>query len=196
MDFEGVSDHLVAAVMGRARSFSYTSPSLTADDYYALFGDLRVMCPVPRNEAIDGGGYIVARYEDASQCLRDPRFSSAVTRYPGEPKQFPLGEDPPTHTDARRNLNPPFSPANIRKLESELTARAIGYLEPIAARGEGKPCGSSQNRSRALASCFCLVRLLRISISSSSGRTCYLPHPTAMKISAARCWRPNPVCNC
>jgi cytochrome P450 len=150
MDFEGVSDHLVAAVMERARSFSYTSPSLTADDYYALFGDLRVMCPVPRNEAIDGGGYIVARYEDASQCLRDPRFSSAVTRYPGEPKQFPSGEDPPTHTDARRNFNPPFSPANIRKLESELTARAIGYLEPIAARGEGKPCGSSQNRSRAL----------------------------------------------
>jgi cytochrome P450 len=138
MDFEGDSDHLVAAVMERARSFSYTSPSLTADDYYALFGDLRVMCPVARNEAIDGGGYIVARYEDASQCVRDPRFSSAVTRYPGEPKQFPLGEDPPTHTDARRNLNPPFSPANIRKLESELTARAIAYLEPIAARAEGE----------------------------------------------------------
>jgi hypothetical protein len=28
--------------------------------------------------------------------------------YPGEPKQFPLGEDPPTHTDARRKPQSTF----------------------------------------------------------------------------------------
>jgi cytochrome P450 len=121
-----------------ASEFTFEGQTVTEAQMHELFERMRGVCPVAKSDAIDDGTYLVSRYADIQRCFRDPAtFVSSVGRYPGEPKEIPVGIDPPFHTLARKDLHRPFALPNVRKHADELTQRARSYLEPIVARGEG-----------------------------------------------------------
>lgn len=106
---------------------------------------LRDEAPVYRMP--DTGMYVITRYEDICQIVRDPaRFSMQAdrsflfktkdaTRYyqeHGYPRFTPLSTDPPYHTEFRGHLEPFFSAGRIRQWEPalrELIDNLAGNLE-------------------------------------------------------------------
>jgi len=111
---------------------------------------LRDEAPVHRMS--DTGMYVISRYEDICQIVRDPaRFSMQAdrsflfktreaTKYyqdHGYPRFTPLSTDPPYHTEIRGHLEPFFSAGRIRQWEPalrELIENLAGNLdtpEPI-----------------------------------------------------------------
>jgi cytochrome P450 len=106
---------------------------------------LRDEAPVYRMP--DTGMYVITRYEDICQIVRDPtRFSmqadrsflfktAAATKYyedHGYPRNTPLSTDPPYHTEFRGHLEPFFSAGRIRQWEPalrELIENLAGNLD-------------------------------------------------------------------
>jgi cytochrome P450 len=98
------------------------------------YGVLRDEAPVYYLEDVDM--YVVSRYEDICQIVRDPeRFSmdrpgadflfntpEAPQYYKdhGYPRKTPLSSDPPYHTEFRGHLEPFFTSARIRQWEPAL----------------------------------------------------------------------------
>ncbi|MDH3641122.1 MAG: cytochrome P450 [Gammaproteobacteria bacterium] len=100
---------------------------------WQAYQTLRDEAPVYRMP--DTGMYVISRYEDICQIVRDPaRFSmqadrsflfktEAATRYyvdHGYPRHTPLSTDPPYHTEFRGHLEPFFSAGRIRQWEPAL----------------------------------------------------------------------------
>jgi cytochrome P450 len=106
---------------------------------------LRDEAPVYRMP--DTGMYVITRYEDIGQIVRDPeRFSMSADREflfktdaakqyykdHGYPRFTPLSTDPPYHTEFRSHLEPFFSAGRIRQWEPalrELIGDLAGNLE-------------------------------------------------------------------
>ncbi|MCV7412502.1 cytochrome [Mycobacterium florentinum] len=88
-----------------------------------------------------GGHWIVTRYQEITEVLRDPaRFSS----YPnnliphGFGKFIPLEYDPPTHTVYRRALQPLFNPHRMNAMEPQVRAIVTELIDGFAARGSAE----------------------------------------------------------
>jgi hypothetical protein len=104
-----------------ARRFSHLDPAYAADPY-PFYRKLRDECPVARSDEL-GGFYLLSRYADVNEALRDSRrFSS---RFPGIPQTEklplsvpPLDQDPPEHTRYRQMLLPFFTAGRAATLES------------------------------------------------------------------------------
>jgi cytochrome P450 len=98
---------------------------------YAYFKQSQDQCPV-RYTAVNGGLWLVTRYEDVRAVLDDWRTFSSVSAPivqsgAGTPKLFPLTYDPPIQTQVRELLNPLFSRAAVRAYEDPMrrSARAL-----------------------------------------------------------------------
>jgi cytochrome P450 len=88
-----------------------------------------------------GGHWIVTRYKEIAEVLRDPaRFSS----YPnnlvphGFGKFIPLEYDPPVHTVFRHALQPLFNPNRMNALEPRIRAIVTELIDGFAARGSAE----------------------------------------------------------
>jgi cytochrome P450 len=88
-----------------------------------------------------GGHWIVTRYKEVAEVLRDPaRFSS----YPnnliphGFGKFIPLEYDPPVHTAFRHALQPLFNPHRMNELEPQIRAIVTELIDGFAARGSAE----------------------------------------------------------
>ena len=107
---------------------------------FGAYKALRDEAPVHRMP--DTGMYVVSRYEDICDIVRDPdRFSMAVPmdflfktdaakqyyRDHGYPRRTPLSSDPPYHTEFRDLLEPFFTAGRIRQWEPRLR-ELIGNL--------------------------------------------------------------------
>jgi cytochrome P450 len=93
-------------------------------------------CPVLRTDA-SPGYYIVTRYDDVRTVAEDPlTFSSAEPGLLGTPIRMPpVTEDPPTHAEYRRQLNPHFARTALAKFEAGMRADAASLVKAVSATG-------------------------------------------------------------
>lgn len=95
---------------------------------------MREHLPIARSEVdkpvgVQGGnvGWVLTRYEDSSEVLRNPQdFSNQSAGYPVR-AWIPQAIDPPMHTGYRRILNPWFTADAMKKLEPHL----LEYAEKL-----------------------------------------------------------------
>ena len=93
-----------------------------ASDLQAHLKRLRETTPIaysPLNE----GHWIITRYEDIIEVLRDPEtYSSFPTTVPRSlqenTRMIPIAYDPPEHTAYRDIIAPRFTPNRMRELEN------------------------------------------------------------------------------
>lgn len=99
---------------------------------YERWSEMRDRCPVAWSEK-NGGYYILSKYGDISEAIRDTdTFSSAsgVTIPPKPVPKLPPNEfDPPVHGIYRRIVNPLFSPEKVAQNRPWIRAIARDYTE-------------------------------------------------------------------
>jgi cytochrome P450 len=113
-----------------AREFN-PYPSEFLDREFEIYDTLREHFPIARSESMKNaslgggdGGWVLTRYDDCSEVLRNPEtFSSETANYPVRP-WIPQAVDPPMHTGYRRILNPWFTADSMTKLEPHLAQYA------------------------------------------------------------------------
>ena len=122
--------------------FDVYDPTLAApeDVFQQRVLKLAAVGPVVYSPA-HGGHWIVTRYKEVAEVLRDPaRFSS----YPnnlvphGFGKFIPLEYDPPVHTAFRHALQPLFNPHRMNALEPQIRAIVTELIDGFAARGSAE----------------------------------------------------------
>jgi cytochrome P450 len=103
---------------------------------WEVLGYARTSCPVLRTDA-DDGYYIVTSYDDVRAVAENPlTYSSAEPGLRGTPIRMPpVTEDPPTHADYRRQLNPYLSRTALARFEPIMRERAEAMVAELAARG-------------------------------------------------------------
>lgn len=111
-------------------------------DPYPIYEKLREHCPVARSDAHEGGFWVLSRYEDVRQALRDhERFTSgpsiSIPALGTRRRLIPLEIDPPRHSVFRTLLNPYFAPARVAALEPQIRAITVDLLEAMRAKGGG-----------------------------------------------------------
>jgi cytochrome P450 len=92
--------------------------------------------------------WLVTRYQDAVEVLRDPRFIKDVRKVPetlrarklrsdtlGALNEHMLAADPPDHTRLRTLVSKAFTPRRVEDLRPRITAIAQKLLEAVRARG-------------------------------------------------------------
>ncbi|WP_329251650.1 cytochrome P450 [Streptomyces sp. NBC_01478] len=112
-------------------------------------GELREERPVARVTLWDGSRpWLVTRYDDSRQALRDPRLSADLHR-PGFPfispvqklqqnQDLPVGflrMDPPEHTRQRRMLIPEFIVKRMERIRPEVDALVASLLDDMTRSG-------------------------------------------------------------
>jgi len=103
-----------------------------------VYDTLREQLPIARSEAMRSpslgtgtGGWVLTRYEDASEVLRDPEvFSNQTQNYPVRP-WIPQAIDPPMLTSYRRIFNPWFTATAMSKLEPHLQKYAEELVDKM-----------------------------------------------------------------
>jgi cytochrome P450 len=97
----------------------------------------RLTCPVARTE-VDGGFWLITRYDDVRRVLEDPEtFSSAqVTPQPSPVRLNPLDADPPVQPDLRRMLNPLFSRSALERYVPDMRQAADRLIDTWIDDGE------------------------------------------------------------
>jgi cytochrome P450 len=105
------------------------------------FARLRDEFPCYRHP--DRGFWVLSRFEDVWQALREPEvFCSGrgITLLDEQNEAAPpmmLAMDPPRHGVLRTKVNRAFTPRRTASLEAGIRARADALLDGLAARGEG-----------------------------------------------------------
>lgn len=128
-------------------------PAAVADPYPAL-AQLREHEPVHWSEKYRS--WFITRFDDVSEALKDPRFSSdRITPYQeaklGGPHVDPLlrgafgvledwmvFKDPPDHTRLRRLLSRAFTPRSVSRVRPRITVLANELLDAAIAKGTGR----------------------------------------------------------
>lgn len=90
--------------------------------------------------AYSSGMWVLTRGEDIRTALQNPQIFSSATKplsaVIGESwNLIPIELDPPTHTKYRALLNPVFAPMKMKKMEDQLRASAVSYIENFAHKG-------------------------------------------------------------
>ena len=126
------------------RTFQLTrAPADFLDNPYPYYALLREHDPV---HALEGGGVLLTRYDDAMRVYRDSRASSDKT-VEFRPKfgDSPLYEhhttslvfnDPPLHTRVRRLIMGALNQRAIARMEGDVTRLVDALLDDMAQQGE------------------------------------------------------------
>lgn len=117
------------------------APEIRADPY-PLYAELRRHAPVCQ---VDPGGlWVVSRYDDVLQVLKNPRvFSSEGFRQTYRPawiSNYPLADsalvmDPPRHTRLRALINRAFGPPVLTRLEPSVRQLATRIVQALPVDG-------------------------------------------------------------
>lgn len=106
----------------------------TLADPYPVYKALRESDPYQLSEAT--GQYLISRYEDVDEILRDwKRFSNRrITEEPPEPERdlSILVRDPPDHTRLRGLVSRAFTPRRIAAMEEHIRETAHALLDEVA----------------------------------------------------------------
>jgi cytochrome P450 len=120
------------------QSFDWTSQSFLRDPY-PRYREMRETRPIFFNET--RGSWILTRYEDMADVLRDhDRFSAersgpAQDSTAGRPRSM-LGADPPHHTRLRTLVNKAFTARTVERLRQRIQSLVDGFIDGVADRGE------------------------------------------------------------
>ncbi|MGJ5667372.1 cytochrome P450 [Rhodococcus aetherivorans] len=122
--------------------FDIYDPSLTdpVDTVQEKVAELAAKGPVVYSTA-HGGHWIVTRYKELHEVLRDPETFSS---YPnnlvnaGDGKFLPLELDPPEHTGYRVALQPLFSPNRMKALSEQIRGVVNELIDSFAGKGEAE----------------------------------------------------------
>lgn len=122
--------------------FDIYDPSLTdpVDTVQEKVAELAAKGPVVYSTA-HGGHWIVTRYKELHEVLRDPETFSS---YPnnlvnaGDGKFLPLELDPPEHTGYRVALQPLFSPNRMKALSEQIRGVVNELIDRFAGKGEAE----------------------------------------------------------
>lgn len=142
--------HMTSTNPRDALAFAYPADrAVDPMDLPPLVSDLREKCPVARVTLWDGSQpWLVTRYADARQALRDPRLSADL-RQPGFPFISPVTQlqknedmlvgfirmDPPEHTRQHRMLTQEFSVKRAEGARPRIEAIVKDLLDRIIAAG-------------------------------------------------------------
>jgi len=103
-------------------------------------GPRTIYSPVHHQGEFGVGHWIFTRAEDIRAVFQDSEtFSSEnMTGRAGGvgAPLVPIEFDPPEHSAYRALMNPIFSPTRMKAMEEKIRQRAIGFIEPLVARGE------------------------------------------------------------
>jgi cytochrome P450 len=123
-------DPLTGPVTDWATDFDHTDPDWVRDPY-PIWDDLRRRCPVAHSDRY-GGTWLPTRYDDVAEIAQDPELFSSravIVSNIKPPLELapagaipPISSDPPYHHDARKLLQPAFSPKSIGAREATTTA--------------------------------------------------------------------------
>jgi len=119
------------------------------NDPYRYYATVRDSNPVLRTPT---GAWLLTRYHDVQDVLRDPRFSSDAANLNRRNRRgrrpdrgsimrqdatttVLLFRDPPDHTRIRSLVNQAFTPRRVEQLESQVQATVTDLLDQVAARG-------------------------------------------------------------
>lgn len=117
----------------------YGDDRLTEDlhrSYETLHRDAPDVFWTPRN----GGHWMITRYEDIIDVVRDPEHFSVremqIPRVEDPPLFIPLSLDPPDNIPYRQALMPFFAPKTVRAMEPKIRQFAIEMIEVVESKGE------------------------------------------------------------
>jgi hypothetical protein len=131
---------------GFAELISLGEPAVIADPY-PLLASIREASPFT---VLDGALMVLARYEDCSRVLRDPRASSSRENSLLVPPQVRerrnrldrtpsfLSLDPPDHTRLRGLVARAFTPRVVATLAPRIEQITTGLLDAVHAAGGGE----------------------------------------------------------
>ena len=111
-------------------------------DPYAHYAWLRDHAPVIRAGQREAPLYIVSRFDDVTDTLRNARDFSSVPRRDIVIPGFLLNSDPPDHTRLRQSASRAFSPRAIAAAETVIARLIAERWQPILAAGGGEVIGS------------------------------------------------------
>lgn len=120
--------------------FHYGRPEYQ-EDANPVFDRIRQKCPVARSELF-GGFWMLSKYDDVLRAYQEPElFSSYPNPIPpngigSERPVIPVETDGPDHAKYRKILQPLFTVARLRPLETKVLQHATELIDGIAARGE------------------------------------------------------------
>jgi cytochrome P450 len=121
-------------------------------DYFELLGWLRANAPVHRSA---NGMWLVSRYDDIVELLRDPvtfsdkmgyeamyasghfeEFKQILERDGGGFFSDAIKDDPPEHTRVRRLMEKAFTAHRVASVEPGITAIIVDLVEKLAAKAD------------------------------------------------------------
>lgn len=122
----------------------------TLDDPYPMYGVIRTVRPVlevPVEGWSGPGTWLLTRYSDVRDVLRDPRFSADRTRAPFVQQNLDrlpdflrqglrsmLVQDPPDHTRVRKLANQAFTRSRIERLRGHIEDLVAERLDAVEAQ--------------------------------------------------------------
>lgn len=121
-------------------------------DPFPVFARYRATTPVVRVALPDKTpGFLVTRYDDVTQLLKDPRFAKSrynamtpeqLKKQPWMPAMFRSVErnmldlDPPDHTRLRDLVHKAFTPRLVEQMRARVQSLADELLDKVAKKGE------------------------------------------------------------
>lgn len=119
--------------------FDPHDPTITAENLYSRYSELRAHCPVAQHDGY-GGYWLVTGYNEVRAAAMDAQtFSSAQGVYlPAvSDERFPLLEmDDPIHAAYRKVLGPRFNAVVAKKWEPRIREIINGLVDGFIERGE------------------------------------------------------------
>ena len=120
--------------------FDIYRDALFGEDLHASFETLHRDAPdvfwTPRN----GGHWVVTRYSDILDVVRDPVHFSVreqqIPRVENPPRFIPLSLDPPENIPYRQALMPFFAPKTVREMEPRIRQFATGFIDAVLEQGD------------------------------------------------------------
>jgi cytochrome P450 len=104
--------------------------------YETLHRDAPDVFWTPRN----GGHWMITRYEDIMDVVRDPEHFSVremkIPRVEDPPLFIPLSLDPPDNIPYRQALMPFFAPKTVRTMEPKIRQFAVEMIDAVLEKGE------------------------------------------------------------
>jgi cytochrome P450 len=115
-------------------------------DPYPLYRDLRAAEPIRKSE-IEEGTYLLFRYQDCLDVLRDTRWSSNPAHRAFTNESMPIDAmatdakvllflDPPDHTRLRKLVSKAFTPRTVERMRPRIQSLVDELLDGAAERGE------------------------------------------------------------
>lgn len=138
-------------------------PSLALDDPYPAYAALRDAGPLHHSKAFFGGAWLLTRYDDVAQALKDPRLSAQRTggwiNHAGEEARTRLAPfqrlfaramlfvDAPDHTRLRQVLTPGLRPSAWQQLAHDIAQDVDNALDALP---PGQPFDFMQTFARPI----------------------------------------------